>query len=646
MNKNLSPAYIFNLYDGKSDISSRIKLVCDALMQNPIDYYLINNPLSICWMLNIRGNDIDYNPIFLCYGLLDLKMQALTIFCEKPEYISALNEYDNINIKNETEMENALSGKNIGSSKEVSVYLWNNFITHKNHIKDPSSEFASIKTDKEIENSRKAHMHDAIAIIKFWHYLSELSMGTCSDEVYENQLVRKLHQIKKDVSKDYFSESFETILGVDENGAIIHYNPSRHDRQIDTSNVSILLDCGSHYKMKDSNGGATTDVTRVFLLSKPTARMKFHYTIVLKAHLQLLMSRFAIGTKMHQLNSIVVSQLYKYDQKCPHGIGHGVGSFLSVHEGPYGISQNCNLDLRKGLILSNEPGVYFEGHYGIRIENLILTKQDQINKDFISFENLTMVPYELELINKDLLTIDEINFIDNYHMSILKSIELNDKERDFLKSKLKWPFEYSRESFMKEFEQKHHYNVHYFSQIDSTNNWAIKNLSNLGDKAIVFASSQTAGRGKVNAKWLSENGGIYLTLLYSLGTNMNEKNLEKFQHFAIVTADSLMDVLRKNLHPKFEFMKENILVKWPNDLLINNKKCSGILPEICPLSDKHYLILGIGINFDNIINEEIFERVSTYIRLNIYELMRELVLDIDARLKEALQSLNVRPDVF
>jgi len=235
-------------------------------------------------------------------------------------------------------------------------------------------------------------------------------------------------------NKNFFSLSFPTISASGANGSIIHYNPQSKSSILKKSQL-YLCDSGAQYI------GGTTDITRTVYLGKKPASQKIKdiYTLVLLGHLNISILKFPKGTKGYQIDSIARFELWKKGFDYNHGTGHGVGSFLGVHEGPQSISKSpVNVSLKPGMIISNEPGYYKDKSFGIRIENLVLVKQSSL-KNFYDFETLSLFPYEQNLINKSLLSLNQINWINNYHQSVYKKLSplLENNHKTWLLKKTK-----------------------------------------------------------------------------------------------------------------------------------------------------------------------------------------------------------------
>ncbi|UAT43104.1 aminopeptidase P family protein [Anaplasmataceae bacterium AB001_6] len=390
----------------------------------------INQSDSICWLLNLRGNQFAYTPIFFCYAILypDCKID---LFIDKKN-ASIENELEShISVFDFVELEDRV--KNINTifliNNEISSYVYeminNNVKTILFLDDDIISNAQCIKNSVEINGMRLAHVKDGIACTKFLHWLDEnkknkkikLSESIIADKIFSFRVL----------DKDFFYESFSTISAYNENGALIHYNHINNNMGSDIQDEGLLLlDSGGQYHC------GTTDITRTISIgNQPTEEQKFHYTIVLKGMIALSRMIFPKKTKCYSLDAIARQFLWQYGLNYQHGTGHGIGCFLSVHECPPSFSSNTIL--QEGMLISNEPGVYFKEKYGIRIENILLVKSSKY-EDFLEFENLTRVPLDINLIDFNLLDDNEKYWIYDDAIKIKKLIfvYLEEKEQYFI----------------------------------------------------------------------------------------------------------------------------------------------------------------------------------------------------------------------
>jgi Xaa-Pro aminopeptidase len=408
---------------------SKINKISKYLKKNKSDYLFISAPENVAWILNIRGKDSPNSPIPNCRLIIGKNKKLILISSIKKsknlikEKIIKSNEI--INIKDFAKKILTLKGNNfIIDDKSCSIYF-EDIIKSKFKIikrKDPTYLLKAVKNKTEINNMINAHIIDGAALTKFIYWIK----NTNKKKINEVQAQNKLEQFRR-INKNYLYPSFDTIAGSGKNGAIVHYRAKAESCRIIRKKDIFLCDSGGQYKY------GTTDVTRTICFSKPKSTIKDIFTKVLKGHIAVVntdLKKDNIGSK---IDKRARKFLKKSNLDYAHGTGHGVGFFLNVHEGPQSISKKNKVKIKEGMILSNEPGFYKKGNFGIRIENLVFVKKLR-NKLF--FENLTLAPIEKELINYKLLTSFEKNYLFKYHMNIYSKISkyLNLKERKWLAS--------------------------------------------------------------------------------------------------------------------------------------------------------------------------------------------------------------------
>lgn len=417
----------------KSDLKIRII----KKKMKDYDYLIITNPFSVNWLLNIRGTDIEYSPIVLCRMIIASKKKYIFIDKKKlDKKIQSYLESLHIEIFNEQdiyEIIQSFPSKSRILIDEKAAYSFYNLLINKKNLITTSSIICSLEKSKknkvEIKNSVLTHEIDGLSVIKFMNWLENYS--TPSD-LNEFDVAMKLNKFREE-NKLYFGPSFSTISAVGKNSAIIHYSPTNIKSQKLVEGSIYLCDSGGHYLT------GTTDITRTFVIGnkKFNKEYKNHYTKVLKGHIDLSMMKFPFKTKGVQLDSIARYHLWESGLDYNHGTGHGVGNFLSVHEGPQSISKSLtNINLEEGMILSIEPGFYLENKYGIRIENLVYLKKAKY-KNFLEFVTLTLVPYEKKLIDITQLNYKHIEWINDYHKNIYVkfSSHLDQEQNKWLKIK-------------------------------------------------------------------------------------------------------------------------------------------------------------------------------------------------------------------
>ncbi len=414
---------------GKSH-KQKISLISKIVRKNKADYLFISAPENVAWTLNIRGHDVPFSPIPNTNLIID-KFRNIFLIAKKDNLSKLLKEKKIFKkqIINPTEFKkfiSNLSGKSIMiDSKTCSVYnekIISSNLYIKNRI-DPSYLLKSIKTSSEIRNMQKVHINDGVAMTKFIYWIKNNK-----NKVTEISAEKKLEFFRKH-SKNFLYPSFNTIAGAGSNGAIVHYRANKKTNKIIKKKDIFLCDSGGQYKY------GTTDVTRTLCFSKPPQKIKNIFTYVLKGHISVVTCNINRNKTGSKIDILARQYLRKKKLDYSHGTGHGVGFFSNVHEGPQSISKYNKIQLKPGMILSNEPGFYLKDKFGIRIENLIYVKKIQKK---IFFENLTLVPIDKDLINFNLLSKFEKEYLFYYHLLVYSKISkyLNNYERKWLISNL------------------------------------------------------------------------------------------------------------------------------------------------------------------------------------------------------------------
>jgi len=408
---------------------SKISKVVSFLNSKKADFLFVSAPENVAWLLNIRGHDNPNSPIPNARLIID-KNRKIRLFSEKKKTFNIIKEKK---IKKDQVINNSeflttinqLSGRNFIIDNKTCSIFYENIIKTKFKIlklNDPIYNLKSIKNMCEIKHMIEAHKKDGLALTRFIYWIKNINKKTITEVDAQN----KLEKFRK-LNKNYLFPSFNTIAGTGSNGAIVHYRATSKNTQKIFKKDIFLVDSGGQYKY------GTTDVTRTICFTEQKLAIKNAYTNVLKGHIAV------VKTNLNKANTgkkidIRARKFLKRDGKdYAHGTGHGVGFFLNVHEGPQSISKYNNIKIEKGMILSNEPGYYKEKHFGIRIENLVYAKK---LKKKLSFENLTLVPIEKDLINYQLLDEYEKDYLFRYHLKVYYeySDSLNKKERMWLAS--------------------------------------------------------------------------------------------------------------------------------------------------------------------------------------------------------------------
>ena len=408
---------------------SKIQRVVKFLKKEKIDNIFISSGENVCWLLNIRGKDLPNSPVINCQAILSNKGKIyLFVDIRKLKIVNNYLRNKKINFFEPEKFFDVISSikKNtcVIDSQTCSVFNENLIKScfKIKRISDPIYNFKSIKNKTEINNMIKSHIEDGIALTKFLYWIKNTNIKNL-DEI---KVEKKLEGFRKK-NKNYLYPSFSTIAGSGSNGAIIHYRSNKNTNRKLNQKELLLVDSGGQYKW------GTTDVTRTISFSKPNKKIKELYTRVLKGHIAVSLSKIEKIKNGHNLDKIARKSLNLINLDYRHGTGHGVGFFMNVHEGPQSISKNNYVELKKGMIVSNEPGYYLENNFGIRIENLVYI--DAI-KNKLFFKNLTFAPLEKDLIEEKLLTKMERDYVFNYHLETYSKISpfLEKKERQWMAS--------------------------------------------------------------------------------------------------------------------------------------------------------------------------------------------------------------------
>jgi Xaa-Pro aminopeptidase len=406
---------------------SKIDKIINYLKKNKADNLFVTAPENVAWILNIRGSDGPNSPVPNSRLIINKskKIFLITELYKAKKLIKEkiINKNQLIPTNDLPEKILTLSGKNfIIDNKSCSVF-YENIIKSKFKIinrEDPSYLLKAIKNNTEIDNMISSHVIDGVALTKFIYWIKKVN----KKKITEVDAQIKLEKFRKKNNK-YLYPSFETIAGAGENGAIVHYRAKKSSCRTIRKNDIFLCDSGGQYKH------GTTDVTRTICFTKPKPSIKNIFTKVLKGHIAVANT----DLKLHNTGKKIDRRARKYLNESKldyaHGTGHGVGFFLNVHEGPQSISKLNKVKIQEGMILSNEPGYYKKGSYGIRIENLVFVKKD---KKKICFENLTLAPIEKDLINLNLLTKSEKDYLFKYHLDVYSKLSkyLSPNERKWL----------------------------------------------------------------------------------------------------------------------------------------------------------------------------------------------------------------------
>jgi Xaa-Pro aminopeptidase len=425
-----SNIYIYPVEFVGQSYSEKIDLCRATLRKHQADGMIISRSDSICWLLNLRASDVPCTPLML--GLAILTQDKLYLFVD-PKRLdnSVIKERAEITIlpeKQFIETLNSTHGKILVDENSASNFIMDS-IKAKNveKIDDPCQILKACKNHIEIKHAIDGHIQDAVAVCEFFAYIARLTPSELA-QLTEYDLGILITEFRSK-QKGYIMNSFNPICGFRENSAIIHYFAKKDSAKTISGSGLLLVDSGGQYM------GATTDITRTVSIGDPTSKQKKFYTTVLKGHIALATIKFPVNVTGSHLDVLARQFLWQDFKDYPHGTGHGVGSFLGVHEGPQNINLISKIALQPGMIVSNEPGYYLPGEFGIRIENLVyVTKTD--NSNFLRFETLTFIPYAKELIDYQMLTSNELDYIKSYYQKLRNIIHplLSDEAKTWLMS--------------------------------------------------------------------------------------------------------------------------------------------------------------------------------------------------------------------
>lgn len=418
-------------YCGKS-VKEKLNEVRKHMKENEVQNYLLTSLDDIAWLFNIRGNDILFNPVALSYAIITENEAKLYINKTKvDDEVQLALKAQEVVVYEYNEIEEhvkQLNGNTLIDPAKVNAKLYSLLsckIIEKLNI---TTNLKAIKNEIEIANFENAHIKDGVAMVKFIKYLKD-NIG--KEKITEISASKKLSELREqgELAK---GDSFGTIAGYKEHAAMMHYSAtSESDYELKPQGL-FLVDSGGQYL------DGTTDITRTFVLGDITEEEKRDFTLVLKGHINLAKAKFLKGSTGCNLDVLARGPLWKYglDYKC--GTGHGIGFFLNVHEGPQGIRPNGNtVPLEPGMMLTNEPGVYKEGKFGIRTENVMVVVKDEVNDcgEFYKFDTISYCPIDLNGVNVELLNEDEKEWLNNYHKKVYDKLSpyLNEEEKELLK---------------------------------------------------------------------------------------------------------------------------------------------------------------------------------------------------------------------
>ena len=427
-----NPVFIQPLEYAGEACHEKISRVRRALRQKHADGMLVASLDDIAWMLNLRGSDVHCNPVFVSYLLIS--STKVTLFIDKKKLSSSVLAYLNdegVDVDDYDRVKEGLKDyfeyNILLDPHEVNYTLYN--IVRREIVREesPVKRMKTIKNESEVLGFRNAMLKDGIALVKFLKWLRPAVEAGGQTEISVSE---KLESLRAEQSL-YKGLSFDTIAGYQEHGAIVHYEATPDTDAPLKSEGFLLLDSGAQYV------DGTTDVTRTIALGPVTEEQRHIYTLVLKGHLQLQNLKFPSGASGTQLDLAARKDLWREGLNYMHGTGHGVGAFLNVHEGPHQIRMEYKpAPMVAGMTVTDEPGIYLEGKFGVRTENtlLVVPYQETAFGNFLQFEPLTLCPIDKSAIDISLMTEEEIGWLDEYHQMVYDRLSpyLDEEEREWL----------------------------------------------------------------------------------------------------------------------------------------------------------------------------------------------------------------------
>lgn len=428
------PFILEEKYSGES-ASSKISTIRNHISNTGTDYILISALDEIAWTLNMRGTDIECNPLFVSYLLISEK--EATLYINKNKLTETTVDYlqsQGVGHRNYEDIESdltAISGRKITMSPSINFAMYNAASEHNTVFiqASPVSKYKAVKNQTEINGFRNAMLRDGVAMVRFLIWLQKnIGNGNLTELSIDEQLYKE-----RSAMENFRGISFATIAGYQEHGAIVHYEADEQSESTLKPEGLLLIDSGAQYL------DGTTDITRTIPLGPTTEEQKKDYTLVLKGFIQLAMAEFPQGTCGTQLDVLARLAMWKEGINYGHGTGHGVGHFLNVHEGPHQIRMNnVPTPFQPGMTVTNEPGIYRAGKYGIRTENTMLTVPSRKTDfgEFYKFEQLTLCPINTETILWDMLSPEETNWLKEYHETVYSKLSplLTDEEKQWLRN--------------------------------------------------------------------------------------------------------------------------------------------------------------------------------------------------------------------
>lgn len=425
-------------YAGESSASKRQR-VGESVADNGADAVVLTDPSAIAWLLNIRGGDVTNTPLALSFAVLGADGKV-DWFIDERKISDEVRQHvgGDVTIRPMESLADAMAelgaeGAKVQYDSKRSASWFHKHLTDAGveivDKDDPCLLPRACKNEVEIEGMRQAHIRDGVALTKFLAWLDEEAH---SRDVTELEVEKKLLEFRQQ-QKDFREPSFDTIAGSGEHGAIVHYRATEDSNKVLARDTLFLLDSGGQYP------DGTTDVTRTTVIGEPSDEQKKRFTQVLKGHAALACAGFPKGTAGRNLDALARAPLWADGEDYAHGTGHGVGAYLGVHEGPQGIHQRAEVPLQPGMVISNEPGFYKEGEYGIRIESLVVVREkdgSNPNRPYYEFETITLAPIDKRLIEPNMLSQAELDWLNGYHQKVFDTLSphMDAKEQKWLQN--------------------------------------------------------------------------------------------------------------------------------------------------------------------------------------------------------------------
>ncbi len=431
-----SPVYEHELKYACTNRKDKIEIICRELEKSGANLQIITALDDLAWTFNLRGTDVECNPVFMAYASISAEETVLFVEGKKlSPKLKAKLESERIQLRDYNELTKYLqqlpnTAKVLVDADRTNQAIRRNIPAHCKIAEGLSipCRLKALKTEGEIGNIRQAMRKDGVALVEFLHWI-ENNLGKVP--VTEYTVAEKLTEFRSK-QPDFKGISFFPIVGYKEHGAIVHFHVAEDNALPVEKDGFLLFDSGGQYC------DGTTDTTRTIALSELTDRQRTDFTLVLKGMISLSRAKFPTNTRGYHLDILARKDMWQHGLNYGHGTGHGVGYFLNVHEGPMSIRQEFNdRVIEAGMVMSNEPALYRLGEYGLRTENMMVCVKDESTEygDFLRFDTLTLCPIDTKAIEKSLLNPEEIEWLNNYHQWVYDELEpmINDELKDFLK---------------------------------------------------------------------------------------------------------------------------------------------------------------------------------------------------------------------